>query len=113
MEDLQMIGRRNMLCGMHVHVELPDPKLNADLDAVARAIAVENKWRAQRHGVHGTFVCDGGAISVPALVDLGSKKRGRMRPRSAAALSSNVAAPSPALAPPRTRSSRRTCRGEQ
>jgi carboxylate-amine ligase len=25
MEDLQMIGRRNMLCGMHVHVELPDP----------------------------------------------------------------------------------------
>lgn len=25
MDDLQMIGRRNMLCGMHVHVELPDP----------------------------------------------------------------------------------------
>jgi glutamate---cysteine ligase / carboxylate-amine ligase len=25
MHDLQMIGRRNMLCGMHVHVELPDP----------------------------------------------------------------------------------------
>jgi virginiamycin B lyase len=24
MEDLEMIGRRNMLCGMHVHVELPD-----------------------------------------------------------------------------------------
>jgi hypothetical protein len=23
MHDLQMIGRRNMLCGMHVHVELP------------------------------------------------------------------------------------------
>lgn len=25
MDDLQMIGRRNMLCGMHVHVEMPDP----------------------------------------------------------------------------------------
>src|SRR5262249_25316754 len=24
MHDLQMIGRRNMLCGTHVHVELPD-----------------------------------------------------------------------------------------
>ena len=26
MDDLQMIGRRNMLCGMHVHVEMPDPR---------------------------------------------------------------------------------------
>ena len=25
MDDLQMIGQHNMLCGMHVHVELPDP----------------------------------------------------------------------------------------
>ncbi|HTH18263.1 MAG TPA: carboxylate-amine ligase [Magnetospirillum sp.] len=25
MGELQMIGRRNMFCGMHVHVELPDP----------------------------------------------------------------------------------------
>jgi carboxylate-amine ligase len=24
MDDLQMIGHRNMLCGMHVHVEVPD-----------------------------------------------------------------------------------------
>ena len=24
MDDLQMIGMRNMLCGMHVHVEVPD-----------------------------------------------------------------------------------------
>jgi glutamate---cysteine ligase / carboxylate-amine ligase len=24
-EDTQMIGRRNMVCGMHVHVEVPDP----------------------------------------------------------------------------------------
>ena len=25
MGDLQMIGKRNMFCGMHVHVELPEP----------------------------------------------------------------------------------------
>jgi Glutamate-cysteine ligase family 2(GCS2) len=31
MEDLQMIGRRNMLCGMHVHVELPDPDARVGL----------------------------------------------------------------------------------
>jgi carboxylate-amine ligase len=24
-EDLRVVGRRNMLCGMHVHVQLPDP----------------------------------------------------------------------------------------
>ncbi len=24
LDDLQMIGYRNMLCGMHVHVEVPD-----------------------------------------------------------------------------------------
>ena len=31
MADLQMIGRRNMLCGMHVHVELPDPDKRIDV----------------------------------------------------------------------------------
>jgi carboxylate-amine ligase len=31
MDALQMIGRRNMLCGMHVHVELPDPKCRVDV----------------------------------------------------------------------------------
>ena len=25
MDDLQMIGQRDLLCGLHVHVELPDP----------------------------------------------------------------------------------------
>jgi glutamate---cysteine ligase / carboxylate-amine ligase len=31
MDDLQMIGRRNMLCGMHVHVELPDTDQRIDV----------------------------------------------------------------------------------
>ena len=31
MDDLQMIGYRNMLCGMHVHVEVPDTSTRIDL----------------------------------------------------------------------------------
>jgi carboxylate-amine ligase len=31
LDDLQMIGMRNMLCGMHVHVELPDPDTRVEL----------------------------------------------------------------------------------
>ena len=31
MHDLQMIGQRNLLCGMHVHVELPDPDERVDV----------------------------------------------------------------------------------
>jgi carboxylate-amine ligase len=31
MDDLQMIGFRNMLCGMHVHVEVPDTDRRIDL----------------------------------------------------------------------------------
>src|SRR5262245_36979527 len=31
MADLQMIGRRDMLCGLHVHVELPDPDQRVDV----------------------------------------------------------------------------------
>src|SRR5258708_27777505 len=30
-DDLQMIGYRNMLCGMHVHVEVPDLDARIDL----------------------------------------------------------------------------------
>src|SRR5215204_6393375 len=41
-----------------------NPSLNRDIDAVKRAIVVENKWRAQRYGVHGTFVGDHGAVSI-------------------------------------------------
>ncbi|HEY3639847.1 MAG TPA: carboxylate-amine ligase, partial [Xanthobacteraceae bacterium] len=46
-----------------------NPLLNHDIDAVARAIVVENKWRAQRYGVRGTFVSDVGAVSVAEMLD--------------------------------------------
>ena len=42
-----------------------DPWANWDLSPVARAIAVENNWRAQRYGVTATFVDDvQGAVTV-------------------------------------------------
>jgi carboxylate-amine ligase len=42
---------------------------NADLEAVERALIVENKWRAQRHGVHGTFVTQDGAVTVGEMLE--------------------------------------------
>jgi glutamate---cysteine ligase / carboxylate-amine ligase len=42
---------------------------NADLDAVQRALVIENKWRAQRYGVHGTFVTEKGAVPVAEMLE--------------------------------------------
>lgn len=61
MDDLQMIGRRNMLCGMHVHVELPDPDMRVDvmvrmLPHVPLFIALSTSspfWRSQATGLLG------------------------------------------------------------
>jgi glutamate---cysteine ligase / carboxylate-amine ligase len=40
------------------------PEHNAEIDVVDRAIAVENKWRAQRYGVQGSFVTRSGQVAV-------------------------------------------------
>ena len=46
-----------------------NPDRNAGLSPVARAIAQENKWRAQRYGVHGTFVTEEGPIAVADVLE--------------------------------------------
>jgi carboxylate-amine ligase len=46
-----------------------NPWRNSDINAVGRAIVVENKWRAQRYGVSGTFVAEEGAVTVAELLD--------------------------------------------
>jgi glutamate---cysteine ligase / carboxylate-amine ligase len=46
-----------------------EPLLHWDMTPVTRAIVVENKWRAQRYGVHGTFVSDRGAETVAQVLD--------------------------------------------
>jgi carboxylate-amine ligase len=42
-----------------------NPPLNAGLTAMSRAIIVENKWRAQRYGIHGIFIDEGRRRGVP------------------------------------------------
>jgi carboxylate-amine ligase len=42
-----------------------DPGRNADFDRVARAITVENKWHAQRHGVAAVFVEPFRRVAMP------------------------------------------------
>lgn len=48
-----------------------DPSVNADISAVGRALALENKWRAQRWGVSAALVTetDDALVPVPALLD--------------------------------------------
>ncbi len=45
------------------------PDHNAELNVVDRAIAVENKWRAQRYGVQGSFVSRSGAAAVGEVLN--------------------------------------------
>ena len=61
MHDLQMLGSRNMVCGLHVHVEVPD--ISARVDLMNRALpfmplilALSTSspfWQAQRTGLLG------------------------------------------------------------
>ncbi|HEX5230780.1 MAG TPA: carboxylate-amine ligase [Bradyrhizobium sp.] len=61
MDVLQMIGRRNMLCGMHVHVEFPDPEARVDvmtrmLPYIPLFIALSASspfWQSQATGLKG------------------------------------------------------------
>src|SRR6266568_1735685 len=61
MHDLQMIGQRNMLCGLHVHVELPDPDDRVDvmmrmLPYLPLFIALATSspfWRSRSTGLKG------------------------------------------------------------
>ncbi len=46
-----------------------NPAVNADINAVDRAMAVENKWIAQRYGLEGSFVTSMGAITVGQMLD--------------------------------------------
>ena len=61
MADLQMISRRDMFCGMHVHVELPDPDARIDvmrrmLPYVPLLLALSTSspfWQSRRTGLMG------------------------------------------------------------
>jgi carboxylate-amine ligase len=61
MDDLQMLGQRNMLCGLHVHVELPDDTDRVDvmcrmLPYLPLFIALATSspfWRSRQTGLKG------------------------------------------------------------
>ena len=65
-EDSIAIAALYRTLARHLYV---NPRRNSDIGVVARAIAVENKWRAQRHGVHGTFVTEDGGVTVAEMLD--------------------------------------------
>jgi carboxylate-amine ligase len=61
MHDLQMLGSRNVLCGMHVHVEVPDLGMRVDIMnriqpylPLLLALSTSSPfWQAQRTGLLG------------------------------------------------------------
>lgn len=61
MNEIQMIGLRDMLCGMHVHVELPDPERRVEVMyraipflPVLVALSTSSPfWQGQRTGLLG------------------------------------------------------------
>ena len=61
MSDIQMLGLRNMLCAMHVHVELPDPERRVEvmyrtipfLPTLLALSASSPFWQGQRTGLLG------------------------------------------------------------
>jgi glutamate---cysteine ligase / carboxylate-amine ligase len=61
MHDLQMVGSRNILCGLHVHVSVPDPSTRIDLMRrvipflpVFLALSTSSPyWQARRTGLMG------------------------------------------------------------
>jgi carboxylate-amine ligase len=61
MADLQMVGRRDMMCGMHVHVEIPDPANRVNLMQravpflpILLALSTSSPfWQGHPTGLHG------------------------------------------------------------
>ncbi len=61
MADLRMLGRRNLVCGLHVHVEVPDPEERIGLMSrllpflpVLLALSTSSPfWQGQATGMAG------------------------------------------------------------
>jgi carboxylate-amine ligase len=66
MEDAVAIAALYRVLARHLYNH---PDCNGDIDAVGRALAVENKWRAQRFGVQGSFATKDGPLTVSEFLD--------------------------------------------
>ncbi len=78
MRELGMLGRRNVVCGMHVHVEVPRPEARVDLMnrlmptmPLLLALSVSSPfWQGQRTGLAGYRLCVFGEAPRTGLPDL-------------------------------------------
>src|SRR6201989_3443370 len=77
-EDLRSIGHRNMMCGMHVHVQLPDPEkrmavMRAMLPHLPLFIALAASspfWNSHKTGLKGYRLPAHFSLARPGLTPL-------------------------------------------
>lgn len=78
MRELRMLGNRNVVCGLHVHVEVPDPSRRVDLMnrllpflPVLLALSTSSPfWQARPTGLAGYRLCAFGELPRTGLPDL-------------------------------------------
>ena len=83
MEGLQMLGRRNMLCGMHVHVELPEPSrrvevMSRTLPYLPLFLALSTSspfWEGELTGLKGYRLAAYDELPRTGLPDLFTKEK--------------------------------------
>jgi len=78
MRELRMLGRRNVVCGMHVHVEVPRPEARVDLmnrllPAMPLLLALSTSspfWQSRATGMAGYRLSAFGEMPRTGLPDL-------------------------------------------
>ncbi len=78
MQELRMLGRRNVVCGMHVHVEVPRPETRVDLMnrllpymPLLLALSVSSPfWQGRNTGLAGYRMSAFGEMPRTGLPDL-------------------------------------------
>ena len=78
MQELRMLGRRNVVCGMHIHVEVPRPETRVDLMnrllpymPLLLALSTSSPfWQGRNTGLAGYRMCAFGEMPRTGLPDL-------------------------------------------
>lgn len=78
MRELRMLGSRNVVCGLHVHVEVPDPSARVDLMnrllpflPLLLALSTSSPfWQGRATGLAGYRLCAFGELPRTGLPDL-------------------------------------------
>lgn len=78
MDELQLVGRRNVVCGMHVHVEVPDPDRRIELMArlveylpLLLALSTSSPfWQGGSSGLKGYRLAANGELPRSGLPEL-------------------------------------------